>query len=59
MCCRCNNRRRKNNGNCHDERVDIRSCPRRRGINGAKIDVYPNRRRGEFRRMAQIFQLGR
>jgi hypothetical protein len=32
--------------------------PRRRGRNGADIDVYPNRRGGAFKRMAQIFQPG-
>jgi hypothetical protein len=58
MCCRCNNRRRTTSGDCHDERKDIRSCPRRRGRNGADTDVYPCRRGGEFRRMAQIFQPG-
>jgi hypothetical protein len=32
-------------GDCHDEREDIKSFPRRRGRNGANTDVYPSRRR--------------
>jgi hypothetical protein len=58
MCCRCNNRRRTTSGDCYDEGEDIKIFPRRRATNGEDTDVYPNIRRGAFKRMAQIFLLG-
>jgi hypothetical protein len=56
MCCRCNNRRRKSNSDYHDERTYIKIYPRRRGRNGADTYVYPNKRGGSFKIMAQMFQ---